>query len=193
MFAINLDLKTKLKRKDNMDKLVSDIMNRLDLKRVKLFNGREGSGLNADVYFDKIKTAYAIDSGNGGEMFFRPYDQIKLTELENHIVTLPEIELYPGSGINAGGNPLIGKPDLAWFVDHVLTRNENKKITKNFLTKICVGIPNAPSYLSYNMKMPIDLYPTAQLQKFIDETVKPKMKEGEVILNTNFEELGLKK
>ena len=63
---------------------------------------------------------------------------------------------------------------------------------KNFLTQICVGVPNSSTYCMYNLKKPLEMFSREALQRMIDVQVKPNLKDGEVILNTNLEKLGLK-
>lgn len=41
---------------------------RLELSGVKTFQGMEGQGLNADLWFDGKKVAFVLDEGCGGEM-----------------------------------------------------------------------------------------------------------------------------
>jgi len=39
----------------------------------------------------------------------------------------------------------------------------------------------------------VKVYGVQKVQQFIDNQIKPKLQEGQEILNTNFEDLGLKK
>jgi hypothetical protein len=62
---------------------------------------------------------------------------------------------------------------------------------KQFLTKICVGVPNASYYAVYDLKKPLGSFRTIDLQGAVDR-IKTKLNDGEVILNTNLEKLGIK-
>ena len=46
------------------------LMNRLEIKKIKTFNGMEGVGLNATLYFDGKKVCEVLDEGCGGTMTY---------------------------------------------------------------------------------------------------------------------------
>tara|TARA_R110002012_G_scaffold4795_3_gene21954 strand:+ start:5298 stop:5942 length:645 start_codon:yes stop_codon:yes gene_type:complete len=48
----------------------------LTVKSLKVFNGREGHGVNANIYLHNKKIAVCIDSGNGGELSYDFLDEV---------------------------------------------------------------------------------------------------------------------
>ena len=46
---------------------------------------------------------------------------------------------------------------------------------------------------SLSLEQMVKVYGVQKMQQFIDNQIKPKLQEGQEILNTNFEDLGLKK
>ena len=59
------------------------------VKKLKTFNGHEGVGANAEIWFKRKKVADFIDEGNGGEPYVYYVDENKFLLLE-FIETLPE-------------------------------------------------------------------------------------------------------
>lgn len=48
---------------------------KLEVKGIKTFRGRDGIGLNATLYWNGKKVAEAVDEGNGGEIFYHWFDR----------------------------------------------------------------------------------------------------------------------
>jgi hypothetical protein len=163
----------------------------VELKKVKLFRGMEGYGLNADVWINGVKCLLAIDEGNGGEMDFERYANTEVVKanvklLEDHIKTLPKDK----DGF---------KVDMGSFIDNVLVKQEEAKVkAKNekrmerlYNTAIVIGVPNADRYQFINYKRPLSEVPTMLLQRKVNEVQLTYCKKGVKILNTNFDELGI--
>ena len=62
---------------------------RVTLKKIKTFEGMDGHGFNADVYFDEKLIAFAFDEGCGGDMFLRFHNPETKKLAEDYAKTLP--------------------------------------------------------------------------------------------------------
>lgn len=173
----------------------------IELKNIKYMESlsEETSCFSADLFVNGRKVGYAKNAGHGGcteymhhldeKNLAKNRETIRLAEV--HCASLPDID-YGDFKIKSNLENVIDNLFEAWMLERE-TKKFQKKMEKNFQTQICVGVPNASSYSLYNLKKPLELFSKEKLQQFINGTVKPNMKEGEVILNTNFEKLGLKK
>jgi len=175
------------------------------LKSLKTFMGMEGHGFNVDVWINGVKCIFVIDDANGGCFNYQPYTynnpkaelvkaNIKL--LENYIDSLPESPLeINGVPFERDGEVVMMKPDMDTFINDLIiemdvAKEEKKKL--NLMKKaILVGKPNAKQYSYYDYKRELSTVPSPILQQHIDG-YRTKLKNGEVILNTNLAELGVK-
>ena len=63
------------------EKLLSPIKKRFSVKSVKMFRGREGHGVNANLYENNKEVCHCDDDGNGGCMFFNDWSvEARLTK-----------------------------------------------------------------------------------------------------------------
>ena len=175
------------------------------LKSIKTFMGMEGHGFNADVWINGVKCMLAIDSANGGCYEYQSYaynspkakqiqDNTKL--LEDYIASLPEEPLMIGDEpYKQDGKVVMMKPDMDGFINELMIAHEKAKEEKKKLNlmkrAILIGEPDANEYSYYNYKKSLSTVPAPILQKHIDG-YRAKLKKGEVILNTNLAELGVK-
>lgn len=67
----------------------------LTLKNVITFEGRDGYGLNATIYADGKKIAFAIDEGCGGEMHFRYEGKTPEERRANEAALKAFVDAYP--------------------------------------------------------------------------------------------------
>lgn len=171
---------------------------KIELKKVKMFRGHDGVGLDCDLYVDDKKVAHVFDSASGGENEYEPYGENQnefkanrkiLEELEEYAKTLPEKK----STFNEETYP----HDLGDIINDILNELEKeksaKKIVKMFDTHIIAGIPNGDSVREWSYgkpKLQLRTLPVAKLQADII-LIKTKLKAGEQILNTNLRALGL--
>ena len=51
---------------NNYEKSIKMISEKFEVKAVKTFMGRDGYGVNANLYYEGKKVAFLLDSGNGG-------------------------------------------------------------------------------------------------------------------------------
>lgn len=170
---------------------------KIELKKVKMFNGHDGVGLDCDLYVDGKKVAHVFDSARGGGNEYQEYgntlDEIKvnrkiLTDLEEYAKTQTYICEFDGKESTKNLDIIINE-----LLDVVEKEKQAKKMVKEFETKICAGIPNGDSYRTWTFGKPavqLNRMSISYLQANID-IIKTKLKEGEVILNTNLQILGI--
>lgn len=171
---------------------------KVTLKNVKTFQGMEGTGFNANVYINGLFCYTAIDSGDGGDIDFRPNvfgknieqvkEQIKL--LDEYIETMPDKE------INCGGDKTIKlKMTLGLYIDDLLAKMDDekhqKKMERLMETSILFGVPKGTKYSYYNYKKPLYSFPTDVLQMLVNQIKTKYCGDGVVILNTNLEKYGV--
>jgi len=175
------------------------------LKSLKTFIGMEGHGFNVDVWINGVKCFLAIDSAQGGCYEYQSYsyknpkaEQVKANTklLEDYIASLPETPLMiSDEPYEQDGKAVMMKPDMDSFInDEVIAlevAKEEKKKVNLMKRAILVGMPNSKDYAFYNYKSALSAVPKFILQQHID-SYRAKLKKGEVILNTNLAELGVK-
>ena len=167
----------------------------IELKKVKTFLGREGYGLNADVYINGVKAAFVRDDASGGEIDFDIFDNAAFKVLTDYAASLPAVPIDFGDGpISRDGKVLTTQPDAAQLVDEAYNEYEKAKFVKGLGKKmmfaIMIGVPGANSYREVKFKIPLAAIDKARLQGYVNE-YKTKLKKDEVFLNTNFAELGI--
>lgn len=72
-----------------------------------------------------------------------------------------------------------------------ILKNSTKKLLKKMESAILWGVPDGIAYTQVKFKIPLAKIPLIQLQGLIDN-YKKQFKRGEVFLNTNLEQLGVK-
>jgi len=119
-----------------------------------------------------------------------------VADLNNYLDAIPAKPIeFNGICIkNEDGTPKLFKTSLEDFInselDNVQAQKEQKKKEKKMLTCILVGVPNANQYGLYNIKRPLSTISKQGLQTMVSR-IKFKLEQGEVILNTNLEALGI--
>lgn len=181
---------------------------KVELKNVKFHEGREGQGVNADVFINGVKVYHVRDDGNGGCLDFDLHSfDIKTRaiakELTDYIDSIPEKPLDFGNGVikDEQGNVRMEKTTLEDYVNELLYAYQRDKDTLKFekkkmllyKTAIVFGDPATPDKYSFlNMKKPLNQFPLAWLQQQVDNA-KAKYVNGNVqFLNKNhIESLGI--
>jgi len=170
---------------------------KLELKNIKTFRGREGYGLNADLLVNGQKVCFVRDAGDGGCF---DYDICGDTDEERKTnrATLQLVEGYAKSlpkRLYGGGMEGEFQPDLETLINDLFEEKEGdkekKKMIKKMANTLMWGVPNDTTYKQVKFKMNFVPAHRVQLQKYIDEKVKPTLKKGEVIFNTNLQALGI--
>lgn len=149
---------------------------KIELKNVKTFRGMEGYGLNATVYVNGIKCCFVIDEGNGGCFRYEVFDKKLFAELEEHAKQFENFE------------------PLDALIDKEFNKIEKekfaKKMQKYMLSSVLVGKEGGGEFGQYKFKVELTKIPKEMLQKQIDK-IKTQLREGETILNTNLQALGI--
>ena len=175
------------------------------LKKVKTFQGRDGYGLNAEVWINGVYCTYVIDDGNGGCLDFQYNlkigsdnynamikERIKL--LEDYIATLPNIV---SDFTKDDGSPFTYKQDLESYINQLVDDMQNakekikfeKRIAKLFETAIVIGIPDSDNCKFYRQERPLSAIKTEILQSYVNSISKTKCVGNVQILNTNLKAL----
>lgn len=169
---------------------------KIELKKIHISErlSEETTAFVADLYINGKKAGEAKNDGHGGATFYQAYDaqgRELVAEAEAYCKTLPP-KRYPASDGMRAFEVIM---DLENFIDNLieeeLKKKELKKFTKKFANHIIWGIPDGDVFNQVKFKRNFLPRDREQLQKYIDEQVKPKLKEGEQILNTNLQALGI--
>ena len=158
------------------------------IKNLKSFRGMEGLGFNADIYVNGVKSVFVMDGGNGGQF---DYEVVKGQESNVQL-----IKDYVKSISKRGDDSDI---ELDMYIATKVDEYENlklkakneKKMAKLMAEAIVFGNPDGNGYRFFNFKKPLSSVPAIIVQSYIDKA-KKSLKEGEVILNKNLTELGVK-
>lgn len=181
------------------------IVEQVTLKNVKLNIGHDLAGMYADVYFKGKKIGYYNDDGYGGETDIVYNNKAVQEEFEDFLKENNVAKIMFDNGWGFMGSS--DKIDLHCQADEVINSAVNliekkkfqKKIAKDSEKGIVFGTDS--NYTARLFKLPLKailLMKTKDgvkgrdfLQSEFDK-VKANLKEGQRILNTNLEELGIK-
>lgn len=163
---------------------------KIELKKLKIAENmsEETTAFTADIYVNGKSAGYAKNDGQGGCTFYHsnpdPQSRKLIEDAEKHCLGLPPI--------NYG--TFEHKMDLEGFIDQLvedeLKAKEAKKIAKKFANHIILGVPNGNTYRQIKFNYPLNAIPKDKLQPLVDK-YKLELKDGEKILNTNLEALGI--
>lgn len=164
---------------------------KIELKKIKIAANmsEETTAFTAELFVNGKNIGYVKNDGRGGctDYYNNPDEKSKeaLKAAEAYCLTLPEVDY--GSFKH--------KMDLETFIDELLDKHlkekEKIKLEKKMVDAIIFGVPNGYSYTQIKQNRPLASFPVESLQKAIDN-LKAKFKNGEVIMNTNLEVLGVK-
>ena len=147
------------------------------LKKVKTFDGREGIGLNADVYVNGVKCFAYIDDASGGESHCYPYNKELYQQLKDYAASLPK-EKVTGTGSDFEIQPDIDtlinnalckreleyahKKLLKFTIDHVVVVSGDGRYAKAGVGNVGINylVKNAPHLVTDKIKRLKELYPT---------------------------------
>jgi len=161
---------------------------KVTIKNLKSFRGMEGYGFNADIYVNGVKSMFAMDGGNGGQF---DYEVVKGQEanvrlVKDYVKSISkrgedsdiELDMYIATKVDQYEN------------DKLKAKNE-RKMAKLMAEAIVFGVPDGDGYRCFNFKKPLSNVPVIVLQSCVNGA-KKAMTEGEVFLNKNLEQLGVK-
>ena len=168
---------------------------KVEIKNLKFHQGHDGHGFNADIFINGVKCMHVYDGAYGGEFEYTDYSRLPNAknperikelnaELEAYVKTLPAVE-FQGTKLDM---------NMDMYIEELIQAKEKEKEEKKKLKlmqkAILVGVPNANQYSYYAYKVALASIPTNVLQKHVD-SYKAKLKQGEVILNTNLAQLNI--
>jgi hypothetical protein len=157
----------------------------------------ETNAFSANLYINDIKAGTASNRGHGGPTDYHAFHERGrqlIQEAEEYCKTLPP------ETFTAGGEEYTLDSNLEGYIDNLLQKHLEQKDLQKFRAKldkaiqqtIVFGIPDQ-SYSKLRLKFPVDLilaHPNGKniLTDIIAKRVKPELKEGELVLNTNIPE-----
>ena len=179
---------------------------RFELKKIKLFQGMEGYGLNADLYINGVKCLFIRDAGDGGEIDYDSYARdAKNTVMRDRIVSLiaamdAHIKTLPAETSTCGNKTFTIKVDRDIFINDLLVAQDKarlkakneKKMNALYTHALVIGKPNDNKYRYIDLKRPLFEVPQMLLQSYADKLKRECATTGEVFLNTNLATLSIK-
>lgn len=168
----------------------------ITLKNVKTFTGREGIGLNADVYVDGVKTFFYLDDATGGEADHQIIDKAQYNKLQAYADAQPEYQFeIEGKLMEKDGNPWMCKVTIDDLIDKAFEVYEGqkamKKIEKATITQLIWGNADFQgNYHAFDFKKPLSAVPADTLQQYI-EKAKALFKPGQIFWNKNLNGVNL--
>jgi hypothetical protein len=99
------------------------------LKKVKTFDGREGIGLNADVYVNGEKCFYFLDDASGGESHHYPFNKELYQQLKDYAASLPKEK------VTGTRSDFEIQPDIDTLVNKAFEAYELEKSDKRMMKK----------------------------------------------------------
>ena len=167
-----------------------------------MFQGHDGTGLNADVWINGVNCMHVHDGAYGGEFEYQENTfnnpkaaQVKanIKLLDDYIATLPEVES------DMGGHKFKFKMNRDFYIDKVLEEQETakakvkqeKKMNALYTHALVIGKPNENKYRFMDMKRPLSEVPALLLQSYLAKLRRECETTGEQILNTNLAKLGI--
>ena len=180
-----------------------EIRNRVQIKNIKDNIGHDLMGMYCDIFLDKKNVGYYNDDGYGGETehHVKPeaYAQV-IALLDAHqwrekMITELDWSFYESA------DQIKDHTVFEVLIEHLYDDKQKekmmKKIAKQSEKEILYGTWYQYTRSSFKGGMTIEQmvrsYGLAKVQDYIDRNIKTQLKEGEEILNTNFEQLGLRK
>ena len=162
---------------------------KIELKNVKFSEAmsEETNAFTANLYVNGKLAGYCKNQGHGGCTDYNansPELRPVIAEAEAYCKSLPDIDF----GTFTIKNNLEHTIDLLF--ENWLKAREQKKLERKMKTCVLVGIPDNPHYGVYNFKRPLSEIPKGQLEASLFR-IKNNLHEGEVILNTNLQALGM--
>ena len=163
---------------------------KIELKNVKFSEAmsEETNAFTADLYVNGKKAGYCKNTGQGGCTDYNansPALRGVIAEAEAYCKALPKIK-YGGMEFDQSLVSVIDQ-----LLEDYLKAKETKKMEKRMETCILVGSPdeNRGGYSYYNFKRPLSTVPKTYLQARVNHIKEEN--DGNVILNTNLEALGI--
>jgi len=169
----------------------------VQLKKVTMFDGHDGTGFTAELYINSIKCMHVLDLANGGQLDIKqnivnnPKAGIVLQNialLNEHISQLPDTEFDTEDG------KVMLKMDLELFIEdlinvHIKTKNDLQTL-KLEADHVLYGTSIDANHFSIDMGKPLVEFDADVLQSFLDMNKSKNFKPDFKYLNKNLVELG---
>jgi hypothetical protein len=150
-----------------------------------------GGRYDFDLWINGIKCMKVIEEGNGGCMDYEHFihSNPKAEQVKANIKLLKDyIKTLPPETSNINDRPFTIEMDMDLLMGEMV---EDRKMEKTYAKSICSGMPKGSSYVRTGWKgKSLKDINILTLQHVYNE-VKAGLKDGEVILNTNLEALGV--
>ena len=181
--------------------LPDEVKTRITIKNIKTGIGHDLMGMYCDICLDKKDVGYFNDDGWGGE------PDITLS-METRTKILELLEKYDwrnrmfnelGWNFYKNASQISDDAVIHSMVEHLHDEKEKekvlKKIAKQSEKEILWGTWDNYTRSGFKGKVSlanmVKIYGREKFQQYIDNQIKTRLQEGQEILNTNFEELGL--
>lgn len=171
----------------------------ITLKKVKMFKGHDGVGLDCDLYVDGVKVCHVFDDARGGEVDFEPYGNTP-AEVKINRGLLIKAEEYarslPGSP-SIFNEDVMMPNDLESLINNILAEMEKekeiKKLEKKFATHIISYNKETGASRMISYGKPVVLLSRVTLAKLQQsyDNLKAQQPAGNEIINTNLSALGI--
>ena len=183
--------------------LPDEIKKRVQIKNVKDNIGHDLMGMYCDITLNKKNVGYYNDDGWGGgpDISLEQKGRNELLQLLERHQWRHRMFTELGWNFYESENKIDDDTVIENMIEHLYEEKQKekmmKKIAKQSEKEILYG--RWDNYIRSSFKGGMTLsqmvrsYGQAKVQDYIDRNIKTKLKEGEEILNTNFEELGLTK
>lgn len=183
--------------------LPDEIKKRVQIKNLKTGFGHDLAGMYCDIWLDKKNVGYYNNDGWGGEPDINISEENK-----NKLLELLQVHNWRDRMFNELGWDFYDNADkiddnsvIESLIEHLTDEKEKekvlKKISKQSESNILYGTWDNYTRSGFKNNLTLEqlikVYGVQKVQQFIDNQIKTKIKEGQEILNTNFEVLGLKK
>jgi len=173
------------------------IISLLTLKRVKDGVGHDGAGLTCEFFLNNKKMGTYNDDGWGGdvEILYASQDAQRIFEAfleEHHVAKL----MHEGRWRFLKLEEIVLHTQAVQVVDWAYNHLKHQKSLKRYSRmNIIWGVRGSETFRVLKYTIPLKVFVARfgveELQKDV-EKARTHLKSGEVFLNTNFEELGIK-
>jgi hypothetical protein len=170
---------------------------KIELKNVKISESlsEETTAFTADIFVNGKKAGYARNDGRGGCTEYHSFPETRelFDKAEKFALTLPKkVEEFNGKIYEFNSNLELIIDNI---IENVLKEKDKKKLEKACLKGIFKG--NTFDYSGVSYKLPLKDIVRIHKEKGVAHLqgaynkMKSELKQGEKILNTNLEELGI--
>lgn len=165
----------------------------IQLRKIKFYEkmSEETNAFSADLYIDGKNVGDVRNDGHGGCTDYRSYDvenRKVIEQAETYCLTLPPL-VFSWGKINMNLEHYIDELFNKWLKKEDEIKHQHK-VNKAMKTGFLVGLDLSNYNLVFYKKYTFENLPTQYKQQLYD-SAKQKCVDGNKILNTNLEELGI--